>query len=252
MATAYRATYGPRIEWFGTSGFPDREPSDARAYAKRLVTYIADASTVRAHTMNRFGRSPTKEQIRNWRALHVAETEAARTSRAPVVEITPGSEVDDLCATIAARLVHGGHLNGSDAADLEIDPDPVMEVVEALEPGEKPTRQRPLTTDEVIRDCAERVGSSPAEILGTSRKAVSVRARQFVVAVLRARGNSYPATGRFLGGRDHATMVHSVKAFFAVGMKDPLYVNAWMAAAPCATKFARSPAELDMLLGASR
>ncbi len=190
------------------------------------------------------------DQIRNWRALHVAEIESARTSRAPVIEITPGDEVDELCATIAARLVHGGHLNGCDAAPIEIEPDPVT--VEPLQPGVRATRQRPVTTDEVIRDCAERVGSSPAEILGTSRKAASVRARQFVVAVLRARGNSYPATGRFLGGRDHATMVHSVKAFFAVGMEDPLYVAAWMATAPCATKFARSPAELDMLLGASR
>lgn len=260
MATAaYRSSYSPRMEWFGSSGFSDQELRSARDYAKRLVTYISDASTVYANTMAEYGKSPPKEMIRKWREDYVAEREGRTQTRLLVDDYQENDEIDAICTAIAERLVSGEYLEPgfsllSSAEPAAVHPgDLRIAEPEPLEPGVMPTRQPPVTTLEVIEHIAAMVGSTSADILGRDKRNVTVRARQFVATVLRARGSSYPAIGRMLDGRDHATMMHSVKTFFDRGIKDPLYARAWQAApVPCATRMARSPAELDMLIEARR
>ncbi|TCM17229.1 chromosomal replication initiator protein [Novosphingobium sp. PhB165] len=247
MATALSRTYAPGAEWFGRSGFPDIVPSGANAYAKRLVQYISDPSTVRARTMDEYGKAPSLENIRRWRADWVNEIAERRAARAPVDDHhDDDNEVNGICTAIAERLVAasaahvlpgGGVIAGtlSGAAN------------DAEEHFEGDTREQAVTYMEVIQACAARCGETVEDLLGPSRSRSIVRARQFTATVLRSRGNSYPSVGRFMGNRDHSTIMHSVGVFFAVGMRDPFFVRAWMAEAPCATKMARTAAELDML-----
>lgn len=252
MATAYRASYSPRVEWFGSSGFPDNLPSDARAYAKRLITYISDASTVYARTMNEFGKSPPKEMIRKWRAEYVAEVEGRKAAVAPAPDLEYSDDADAIFAAIAERLVVDGHVKPE---PLILGPAIESVVVEpaALVPGVMPTRLPPVTITEIVEDCAARIGVSTEDILSRRKSNEIAHARQFAATVLRARGSSYPAVGRILGGRDHSTMMHAVKAFFRRLETDPRYLYAWQAApVPCAARMARSPAELDILIGAQR
>lgn len=52
----------------------------------------------------------------------------------------------------------------------------------------------------------------PAELAGTSRKREIVLARQAAMYLCRQKlGLSYPELGRLFGGRDHATVIHSIK-----------------------------------------
>ena len=50
-------------------------------------------------------------------------------------------------------------------------------------------------------------------ILGPSRLKLYVRARHATMAALRARGASFPQIGRWLGGRDHTSVIHGVSKF---------------------------------------
>lgn len=241
MATAQPLTYAAGADWFSQSGFSDTPPAGAVAYAKRLVRYIGDASTVRARTMDEYGKAPPLANIRRWRADWLSEVEAKRASRAPVGEPEVTDDVDIICAAIAMRLVAA-------SADA-IDSAAALAAANDVH-GASDTRSKPVTYLEVLQSCAARCELTVEQLLGSSRSRSVVRARQFAATVLRARGNSYPCVGRFMGDRDHSTIMHSVGVFFTVGMKDPFFVDAWMAEAPCVTKMARSAAELDMLMGA--
>lgn len=233
-------------EWFARSGLPDWEDRSAQAYAQRLVRYISDPSTVRVRVMEEFGWSPPVEQIRSWRADWRRVVDSRRAARAPdayddepdLQPILPDVGVfdtfEEFCANVAARMVEQAV---------------VQPAVPALPP--RPVYRGPpaKTLGEIIEQCAALTGISAGDILGRSRKRPAVRARQFTMAVMRARGGSYPQVGRWIGGKDHSTVIHGVDTFFVRGMNDPAYIAAWMVMAPCATKMARSVAELDLIMG---
>ena len=237
-------------EWFACGGLPEREAKSANAYAQRLIRYIADASTVRARCLDEFGTAPPVEKIRRWRADWARLVERRRAQRAahdygeedPDLDAAnddpaPSDTFEAFCATVALRLA----------------------AIEAPQPGAPPAEQAPRlpraplrTHGEVIERCAVLCGVSPEAVLGMSRKHAVVRARQLAATVLRARGNSYPQVGRFLGGIDHSSVIHAVRVLFDVKMRDPAMVEAWMIAAPCAAKFARSAEELDLIMNLRR
>lgn len=238
-------------EWYATSGLPDVAPAGASAYAQRLARYISDPSTVRVRVLDEYGASPSIDTIRRWRkewtdfvALRAAQRDPddwdEERGLDPANDDT--STIDEICARIAARLVSVG----VDAED-EVTP-PATVIVAQPAPLLVPL-QYPRTTREVIEFCAGISGVTAEEIISRSRKRTAVRARQFVAAVLRARGGSYPQVGRWTGGRDHSTAIHSVRVFFDLCMPDPKIAAAWMKVVPCALKMARTADELDMLMG---
>lgn len=63
----------------------------------------------------------------------------------------------------------------------------------------------------VLREVSEASGIPIARILGPSRVRPVVEARQLVCHVLRRHGMSYPQIGKVIG-RDHTTVIHSVRA----------------------------------------
>jgi chromosomal replication initiator protein len=50
----------------------------------------------------------------------------------------------------------------------------------------------------------------PEELLGVSRLGMLIPARFALYMALHQRGWSYAAIGRFVGGRDHTTVIHGV------------------------------------------
>ena len=247
MATQHTRLYAPKADWFSQSGIPDTDPGSANAYARRLVRYIADPSTVRARTLDAYGKAPSREMISNWRAAWVAEKDWRKEVRSPEDFDDEAERIDKLCASIAQRIIGGDVEPAAPANDLTPTVPPLTAGSFDLEAYvERPVL--PVTYTDVLADCARFTGISVEELVGASRKAPIVRARQFAATVLRARGNSYPCVGRYLGDRDHSTIIHAVHKFFDLGLRDPMYVRAWMAVAPCVAKIARSADELDMLM----
>lgn len=72
-----------------------------------------------------------------------------------------------------------------------------------------PPRQY-ATGSDVVRYVAKAYGITPAELVGSNRKASLVRARAAAIAILVRRGNGYAGTGRIMK-RDHTTIMHAMK-----------------------------------------
>jgi chromosomal replication initiator protein len=70
----------------------------------------------------------------------------------------------------------------------------------------------PVTPQEIIRRVAEYFDVSPEEITGNTRKPALVFARQTAMYLCREiLGASYPALGKIFGGKDHSTVMYSIK-----------------------------------------
>ena len=69
-----------------------------------------------------------------------------------------------------------------------------------------------VTAQHIIAKVAEHYALSPEELLGNSRKTTHVLARQSAMYLCRdLLASSYPALGRIFGGKDHSTVIHSIK-----------------------------------------
>ncbi|TCM30047.1 helix-turn-helix domain-containing protein [Novosphingobium sp. ST904] len=242
MANPQPRLNAPKAEWFSRCGLPDTAPISVNDYARRLCRYIADPSTVRVRTLEQYGKAPPLEKIRTWRADWLAERDWCRGERDPQESAAEADRVHEFCAAIAARIA-AGDMDVATPAN-----DEAAEEVGDVDDGLPAPAVPPMAYTDVLAQCARQIGVSVEDMLSRSRKARIVRARQFAATVLRSRGNSYPCVGRYLSGRDHSTIMHAVDTFFHVGMRDPMYVEAWGKVAPCAAKFARSRAELDMVM----
>ncbi len=65
---------------------------------------------------------------------------------------------------------------------------------------------------DILAMVAGRTGLSTSEIMADNRKPAIVRARQIAMLLCREQiGMSYPAIGRFFGGKDHSTVMHSIR-----------------------------------------
>jgi chromosomal replication initiation ATPase DnaA len=69
------------------------------------------------------------------------------------------------------------------------------------------------TADQAAEEVAQRHGVSVREMKSASRETHLVRARLELYRILRAPpfSWSYPSIGRFVGGRDHTTIIQAVK-----------------------------------------
>jgi chromosomal replication initiation ATPase DnaA len=83
--------------------------------------------------------------------------------------------------------------------------EPACETLPPLDPPKKASRS-------IIRIVAQKHGITVQELLGQSRFAHIVHARQEAMHEMRLMGMSYHQIGRFMGGRDHSTVWHGVRA----------------------------------------
>ena len=71
-----------------------------------------------------------------------------------------------------------------------------------------------LTPERILAVCAEHFALPVAELTGQSRKKELVFARQTAMSLCRTLlGLSYPALGRIFGGKDHSTVLYSIRKF---------------------------------------
>lgn len=160
------------------------------AYAKHLSRYISDASTVRARVMDEYGRAPSVDSIREMQ-------DRARASA--IVADDDGVESEDFRVT----------------GIVDIGPTP------KVQPPEK--KAAPATPLEIIADIARRMNVDIADMTGPGRRRFGqlARALHLAAGVLRARGNSYPQIGKWLGGRDHSTIINLDKKLPRTMAKHP-------------------------------
>ena len=81
---------------------------------------------------------------------------------------------------------------------------------------------RPTPVEQIQQQVAVGFGVSRAELVGSSRAATPVRARQVAIYLTREMTDlSLPQIGRLYGGRDHSTVLNSVRRIEAGVAEDP-------------------------------
>jgi hypothetical protein len=164
------------------------------AYARHIARYIACPSTVRARTIEEFGKAPSLDEIRQMRARHVEARDAYRR----IVETIGEDDEDAEPYRVPTRRFL-----------RKLYPDPV--------PTPAPPRSRPLSAPPLVPDLIEAIARefrlSADDLIGRRRQQLVVTARQTCAYVLVARGNSNKLVGRWLGGRDHSTIIHACRQF---------------------------------------
>jgi hypothetical protein len=91
-----------------------------------------------------------------------------------------------------------------------IEPEPLPVVVSEAVPTPV---LRWMSPREIIAAIASDYGVTAADITGRCRRREYTFPRFAAAHVLRARGNSLPQVGKFLGGRDHSTILHACEQF---------------------------------------
>lgn len=188
----------------GLKPLPDS--AGPRAYAKRLARYIRDASTIRARTINEYGTAPAIEEIkvmqakaREERAVvrQMAERDTPDESEDPAFWGTPG-----LIRLAAERRAIQQRLQ-------------ILQATERLDHAEEDVVRREVVTGrEVITLTAQAHGMTYADLTGPSRNRRIVSVRHMAAWILLKRGRlSRAQIGRLLGGRDHSTVINSIRMF---------------------------------------
>ena len=83
-----------------------------------------------------------------------------------------------------------------------------------------------MLVQDLIDETARIFSLKSAEITGPSRQSYVARARFALCAALRERGASYPQIGKWLGGRDHTTIIHAVERARYIAERDQRYASA--------------------------
>jgi chromosomal replication initiator protein len=120
--------------------------------------------------------------------------------------------LSELAGRIDANLrrLHGAFTKAIAHASLTAKP-LSAELVAELIPGGRQTTE-PTTVEEIQERVAAAFGISRAELVGTSRAATPLRARQVAILLTRESTDlSLPQIGRLYGGRDHSTVLNSLR-----------------------------------------
>lgn len=177
---------------------PDR-PFDGSPgnYVWHLARYIRDPSTIRARTIDLFGRAPDLKLIS-------ATIEAAAAYKKPRSENCLGvkSVVKDDGSDFVVR--------GIRQPEPEREPPAPIMVTIANDQGQ---HEVPIVTwRDVVSAVARDFGFTFADLVGGCRLRPIMLARRTAAFVLHKRGSSFPQVGRWLGV-DHSTVIHAVRQF---------------------------------------
>ena len=79
-----------------------------------------------------------------------------------------------------------------------------------------------VTVDDIVRAVSRRLGLSMVEVRGPRRARPLAQARHLIAYLAHEYADfSLPAIGRALGGRDHTTILHSVRKASSLLSEDP-------------------------------
>jgi chromosomal replication initiator protein len=123
-----------------------------------------------------------------------------------------GDALSELARRIDAniRRLHGALTKVIAHASLTAKPLSPELIAELIPHRSQPSG--PTTVEEIQQQVATAFGISRAELVGTSRAATPLRARQIAILLTReATDLSLPQIGRLYGGRDHSTILNSLR-----------------------------------------
>ncbi len=127
------------------------------------------------------------------------------------VEIADTAALEELANRIEAnvRQLHGALNRVLAHASLMARPLSKELIAEVIPRGRSP---QATSAEEIQQRVAEGFGISRAELVGTSRAATPLRARQVAIFLTRELTDlSLPQIGRLYGGRDHSTVLNSLR-----------------------------------------
>lgn len=173
-------------------------------YAAQLARYIRDPSTIRARTINEWGRAPSLDAIKGF----IADSQAQRDIFRAEVEGLGESDEDEVDFVVRPLA----EVTRRQQADNERRNNVLHFTAPVFTDPAKPLEC--FKPSEIIAGVATLMKCAPDDITGTSQYNLHVRARTIVCHLLRQRGLSYPAIGRRIN-RDHTTVMTAVRRFEA-------------------------------------
>ncbi|HEV7770783.1 MAG TPA: chromosomal replication initiator protein DnaA [Solirubrobacterales bacterium] len=138
------------------------------------------------------------------------------------VEIADHDALSELAQRIDAniRQLHGALTRVIAHASLMARPLSSELIAEVIPGTSRPSRA--TSVEEIQQRVAETFGISRAELVGSSRAATPLRARQIAIFLTRELTDlSLPQIGRLYGGRDHSTVLNSLRRVEAGIEHDP-------------------------------
>ena len=136
------------------------------------------------------------------------------------VELADGDVLVELAQRIDAnvRQLHGALTRVLAHASLMARPLSSELIAEVIPRGRSPEA---TSVEEIQQRVAEAFGISRAELVGSSRAATPLRARQVAILLTRELTDlSLPQIGRLYGGRDHSTVLNSLRRIEASVAED--------------------------------
>jgi chromosomal replication initiator protein len=135
-----------------------------------------------------------------------------RRAREAGLETAGDDALTELARRIDAtvRRLHGGLTKVIAHASLTAKPLSAELIAELI--PHRSQESGPTTVEEIQQRVASAFGISRAELVGSSRAATPLRARQIAILLTReATDLSLPQIGRLYGGRDHSTVLNSLR-----------------------------------------
>ncbi len=173
----------------------DRIPSELSTLASRLRDRFEWGLTVPVEPPNLATRLTVLRRLVQEAGVEIADTEA----------------LSELANRIDAnvRQLHGALTRVLAHASLMARPLSTELIAEVIPRGRS---AQASSVEEIQQRVAERYGISRAELVGSSRAATPLRARQVAIFLTRELTDlSLPQIGRLYGGRDHSTVLNSLR-----------------------------------------
>jgi len=173
----------------------DRIPSELSTLASRLRDRFEWGLTVAVEPPNLATRLTVLRHLVSEAGVEIADSEAL-TELANRID----ANVRQLRGALTRVLAHASLMAKPLSSEL------IAEVV----PRHRPSQ--PTSVEEIQQRVAECYGISRAELIGSSRAATPLRARQVAIFLTRDLTDlSLPQIGRLYGGRDHSTVLNSLR-----------------------------------------
>jgi chromosomal replication initiator protein len=173
----------------------DRIPSELSTLASRLRDRFEWGLTVAVEPPNLATRLTVLRRLVEEAGVEIADADAL-TELANRIE----ANVRQLHGALTRVLAHASLMARPLSSEL------IAEVI----PGSRSSR--PTSVEEIQQRVAETFGISRAELVGSSRAATPLRARQVAIFLTRDLTDlSLPQIGRLYGGRDHTTVLNSLR-----------------------------------------
>jgi chromosomal replication initiator protein len=174
----------------------DRIPSELSTLASRLRDRFEWGLTVAVEPPNLATRLTVLRRLVEEAGVEIADTNA-------LIELANRIDVN-------VRQLHGALTKVIAHASLMARPLSSDLIAEVVPVGGRSSR--PTSVEEIQQRVAERFGISRAELVGSSRAATPLRARQVAIFLTRDLTElSLPQIGRLYGGRDHTTVLNSLR-----------------------------------------